>query len=120
MRTVCIGTSCTLEYYQGGGHLWMHLNWALAFRRAGLRVIWADLVDADAPVDQTLLQIRELRTRLAPFGLDDTLALVPRDGKPLPQELRQAALNDDDAASADALFSFRYDYPNKFISRFRR
>ena len=47
--TVCLGTSNTLRYPQGG-HLWVFLNWAAGFRAQGARVIWLDVVDGnDSP-----------------------------------------------------------------------
>jgi len=47
--TVCLGTSNTLRYPQGG-HLWVFLNWALGFRSQGCRIIWLDVVDPnDSP-----------------------------------------------------------------------
>jgi hypothetical protein len=119
MATICIGTSNTLNYFLGGGHLWVFLNWVLGFRRLGFRVIWADLVDV-APVEETVTKLRELRNRLAPFGLADNIALIPQSGQTMPRQLRELALSDQDAASADLLFSFRYNYPPEFIARFKR
>jgi hypothetical protein len=118
MRTVVIGTSNTLSYYQGGGYLWMFLNWALGFRRLGFNVIWADMVDANRPVDQKKNEVRELRARLAPHGLGDSIALIPKAGQTLAPELVRTALNENDAASSDLLFSFRYDFARDFIARF--
>ena len=118
MPTVCIGTSNTLSYYQGGGYLWMFLNWALGFRRLGFDVIWADMVDAERPVEQKKTELIELRKRLDAFGLGNRIALIPKAGQTLASELKAMALTDDDAASADILFSFRYDLPLAFIQRF--
>ena len=43
--TICLAPAQTIEYSQGGGHLWVYLNWALALRAAGSRVIWLEGVD---------------------------------------------------------------------------
>ena len=37
--TVCLSTKKTLSYPQGGGHLWVFLNWALGLRALGCEVI---------------------------------------------------------------------------------
>ncbi|PYN25324.1 MAG: hypothetical protein DMD99_08610 [Candidatus Rokuibacteriota bacterium] len=43
--TICLAPAQTIEYSQGGGHLWVYLNWALALRAAGCRVSWLEGVD---------------------------------------------------------------------------
>ena len=40
--TVCIAPVKTLEYPEGGGHLWEYLNWALGLRALGCQVIWLE------------------------------------------------------------------------------
>src|SRR5215211_519272 len=42
--TVCLSTNQTLNYPQGGGHLWVFLNWALGLRALGCEVIWLETV----------------------------------------------------------------------------
>ena len=32
--TICLAPAQTIEYSQGGGHLWVYLNWALALGAA--------------------------------------------------------------------------------------
>src|SRR5439155_18682157 len=51
--TVCLAPANTIGYPQGGGHLWVYLNWALALRAIGCRVIWLEGVD-DAEGDASL------------------------------------------------------------------
>ena len=43
--TVCLAPANTIGYPQGGGHLWVYLNWALALRAIGCRVIWLEGID---------------------------------------------------------------------------
>jgi hypothetical protein len=45
-------SSKTLDYPQGGGHLWAYLNWALGLRALGCRVIWLEGVDLSTPADE--------------------------------------------------------------------
>lgn len=117
--TVCIGTSNTLRYPQGG-HLWVFLNWALGFRAAGAeRVIWLDVADLDDPPARRRERIVLLRSRLAPYGLSEAVALVTPDGNALPED-DTGCLGPDAAAAADLLFDLRYDLPGALVRRFRR
>lgn len=117
--SVCIGTANTLGYPQGG-HLWVFLNWALGFRAAGARqVIWLDVADLDDPPASRRERIALLRTRLAPYGLSDAVALVTPDGKAVPDD-DTGCLGPDAAAAAEFLFDLRYDLPSTLVRRFRR
>jgi hypothetical protein len=97
----------------------MFLNWALGFKRLGFKVIWADAVDANRPIERMERELGGLRERLAPYGFADSIALVPKAGQTLPPELARKALNADDAASAELLFSFQYAFGGPFIERFK-
>src|SRR5207248_394654 len=102
--TVCLAPANTIGYPQGGGHLWVYLNWALALRAAGCRVIWLEGVD-DAAGDSSVARRRRWRGRdvrecvaalkahLGPYGLADALALYAIDGAPLPDDLAAAGLS---------------------------
>ena len=58
--TVCLAPANTVGYPQGGGHLWVYLNWALALRAAGCRVIWLEGVD-DGGNDASVARRRRWR-----------------------------------------------------------
>src|SRR5256886_13795160 len=96
-RTICLAPANTIGYPQGGGHFWVYLNWALALRAAGCRVIWLEGVD-DAAGDGSVARRRRWRGRDAREcvaalkahprrdGLADAPALYPIDGPPLPHD----------------------------------
>lgn len=117
IKAVCLGTSNTLRYPQGG-HLWVFLNWALGFRAHGCRIIWLDVIDPNDSPQQLQQRISILKSRIAPYGLADVVALVCPDGKPV--EYDTGCLGPDIAASADLLFDLRYDFPESLVKRFRR
>ncbi|PYQ18237.1 MAG: hypothetical protein DMF79_15555 [Acidobacteria bacterium] len=129
--TVCLAPARTIDYPEGGGHLWVYLNWALALRATGCRVIWLEGVDLDesaspAPSGRRRgdIDVREclaiLKKRLEPYGLVDAVALFPLNGKPLPRDLAEGCLDLEAAAEADLLLNLWHSLPPAVVSRFRR
>lgn len=129
--TVCLTPADTIGYPQGGGHLWVYLQWALALRAAGCRVIWLEGIDLDdggtSPVRRRRWRNRDVRqcaeilkTRLAAFGLPDSLALYSMSGGPLPRELADGALDLEAATQADLLLNLWHSLPPWVVRRFRR
>jgi hypothetical protein len=80
-QMLCIG-AYTLRYIEGGAYFWAFLNWALGLRALGFHVIWLDSVLEETPEIEVARRVRELKSRLAPFGMTD-VAVVRRDGSPL-------------------------------------
>ena len=117
--TVCLGTSNTLRYPQGG-HLWVFLNWAAGFRAHGARVIWLDVIDASDSLPAIRHGVDILKTRLEPFGLSAAVALVAPDGTSVPGSCDTGCLGAGEATAADLLFDLRYDLPACLVKRFRR
>jgi hypothetical protein len=129
--TVCLAPANTIGYPQGGGHLWVYLNWALALRAIGCRVIWLEGIDP-AVRDPAAARRRRwrggdlqecvasLQARLERFGLADALALYPIDDAPLPGDVTLGCLDLDAAASADVLLNLSHALPARVVQRFRR
>jgi hypothetical protein len=105
--TICMCAS-TLGYVEGGGHLWVYLNWILSLRSLGFDVIWLEPSDAGLDAAELARRVRVLREQLAAFGLADALAIITR-----PADL-------DRAASADLLVNFFYGLDARILRRFRR
>ena len=56
----------TLSYPQGGGHMWVYLNWALGLREVGCDVVWLEgtVKDGWTPGPQEITQrFTELKAR---------------------------------------------------------
>ena len=117
IRTVCLGTSNSLNYPQGG-HLWVFLNWAAGFRAHGCRVLWLDVIEPTETGECLQQKIAHLKSRIASHGLADSIVLVQPDGTPL--EDRTDCLSFEEAISADLLFDLRYDFPESVVKRFPR
>ena len=130
-RTVCLAPADTVGYPQGGGHLWVYLQWALALRALGYRVIWLegiDVGDGDGSAarrrrwrNRDVRQcVATLKGRLEAFGLSDALALYAMDGSPLPPDLADGCLDLETAAGADLLLNLWHSLPGAVVKRFRR
>ena len=140
--TVCLSTNQTLNYPQGGGHLWVYLNWALGLRALGCEVIWLETVSKEESVSalnrrrrlerdglverpsdlvhEVQANVATLKRRLERYGLAERLALYDWSGEVLPVEVTKGCLDLEAAAEADLLLNLRYDLPGEVVERFRR
>ncbi len=115
--TICLLPSTTLDYPEGGGHLWVYLNWALGLRAAGCRVIWLEVV-ADGGNPYLRANLESLRRQLGEFGLAEDLAVTTESGGALPEDLPARTL--EEAAEADLLVNLRFGTSAALLRRFRR
>jgi hypothetical protein len=145
--TVCLSTNQTLNYPQGGGHLWVFLNWALGLRALGCEVIWLETVsnketvsalksrrkynglrlERDGLVERSSdlmyevqANVATLKRRLERYGLAENLALHSWSGETLSDEVAKGCLDLEAAAEADLLLNLRYNLPGEVVGRFRR
>jgi hypothetical protein len=142
--TVCLSTNTTLSYPQGGGHLWVFLNWALGLRALGCEVIWLETLSdkesaaalksnrkyrrlglgenglVERPTELVRANVATLKRRLQRYGLAERLALCSWGAEAPSDELRDGCLDLEAAAEADLLLNLRYDLPGGVVERFRR
>jgi len=118
--TVCIAPVRTLEYPEGGGHLWEYLNWALGLRAIGCNVIWLEAVAANSPLAEVQVNVSALKLRLERYDLANCLALYSSDEITPLDAAAMECMDVDAAARADLLLEFRYDTPLHVVKRFRR
>jgi hypothetical protein len=117
-------TPLTLGYPEGGGHLWVYLNWALSLKAVDCRVIWLEDIGemaATRPRAEVERDIATLTARLESYGLGGALALTSFTGHELDPELVDG-LPDLEAAAAEAdlILDFAYDTPPRALELFRR
>jgi hypothetical protein len=117
--TVCLVAN-TLGYPEGGGHLWVYLNWALGLRALDCRVTWLEPVDSDTPVHRVPELAASLKGRLERYGLAEGLALCTETGAPLARETTAGCLGLEAVAEADLLLSLKYGLGPPLVRRFRR
>jgi hypothetical protein len=102
---VCLRANAA-SYLDGGGHLWVYLNWALGLRDAGCRVTWLEALGPGAATEPVH---EELARRLRPFGFDEDLHVCNDVGD-----------LGDVASDADLLLSFAYSMPAPAVARAKR
>jgi len=120
--TVCISPVKTLQYPEGGGHLWEYLNWVLGLRALGCQVIWLETITRPTSADTIRANVASLKLRLERYGLVNCLALYSSIDGSLPLDVATMGCLDLDAAAAgaDLLLEFCYDTPLDVVKRFRR
>ena len=116
--TVCL-LARTLNTPTAGGHSWVYLNWVLGLRALGCRVVWLEIVSPSTSARALDERVRALKSRLAPFGLGDCVALWPLDRDAPAREATGGCLDLDAAAEADLFVDMSYA-PAELVARFRR
>jgi len=117
---VCLAPARTVAYPQGGGHLWVYLQWALGLRALGCRVIWLEGIDARDPERESCQKVALLKDRLRPYGLADSIALFSLNDGGVPRAVAGDALDLEAAAEADLLLNLWHSLPAAVVRRFRR
>jgi len=110
----------TLTYPEGGGHLWVYLNWALGLKSLGCEVTWLEVADPSKSPARVARFANILRERLNPFGLDERIALRSLREQPLAPEVIDGFLTLDCAGDADLLLNFYYLAEERTLKRFKR
>lgn len=121
-ETICLSAN-TLHYPQGGGHMWVFLNWALGLRELGFEVVWLEGIVKGGwtPGSHDLsARLAELKERLDPYGLAESIALWTSDGDPVPRDVAERSLALERAADASLLLNINYQTPAHVVARFRR
>jgi hypothetical protein len=120
MTTVCLLTK-TIEFPEGGGHLWVYLNWALGLRSCGCNVIWLEVVPTIQGHHELQKALLALKTRLEPYGFANSIALLRESEEPLPETICSDIVSLEAAIDcADLLLNMSYCGSNKLMQRFRR
>lgn len=117
--TVCLCAN-TLSYSEGGGHLWVYLNWALGLRALDVEVIWLEQIDPDATERETHDNVASLKDQLCHYGFAQSIALCSSNGETSKGGFSSNDLNVERAVEADLLLNFAYDISPRLVARFRR
>jgi len=118
--TVCLAPRSCLPYPNGGGYLWIFLNWALGLRAAGCNIIWLEGIPPGLGPDRVQGLTEALKERLRPYGFADALALYAASGQDVPATVAPGCLDLAAAVEAELLLNFRYSLTREVVGRFRR
>jgi hypothetical protein len=116
MRVV-ISAHNVVNYPEGGGHLWVYMQYVQGLRNAGCDVWWLEefLPTDDSERDRERVQI--FSKRLARFGLDGKLLLYTKEGAHL-------GISDAEAKrifrDTDMLLNFHQEIQPRVLAQFRR
>jgi hypothetical protein len=126
MLRVVISPFNVLNFPEGGGHLWVYMQYVLGLRQLGCDVYWLEQFRGsdDDHTDESML--RRFRARMEQFGMDRKLLLYRSDGYDTPQDSPRhyAGLSRAEAEAiferTDLLLNFHYAIAPGLLSRFRR
>jgi hypothetical protein len=116
--TICLAANGTLQSPKAGGFFWIYLNWALGLRELGCRVLWLERIPPTFPSCDIARRVRQLKTRLRKFGLEDGLVLSLEAHANRPSDALAGCLDFEVAREADLLLNFCSDLPR--VQHFRR
>lgn len=117
--TIALGAAA-LDYPEGGGHLWVYMNWALGLRALGCDVVWLEPVRRGRPPETVSAQLARLLHHLRAYGLGDRIALWAEAGATVPATLPAGCCLADDLDVGDVLLDLSYTTPPNVLARFRR
>jgi hypothetical protein len=98
--------------------MWAYLNWCLGLQESGCEIWWLEELEAGSPTEQRQ-RLAALKTRLAPFGMANRIALWSKDDKPLPPALAECP-GVESVCGAELLLDLNYGTTASVIGRFRR
>lgn len=110
----------TLYHPKAGGHFWVYLNWALGLRALGCDVVWLESIDPSTPVPQAQAMVQALKTRLEPYGLNNSLALCSSTSQPISSDIRKGCLDFKETGRADLFLNLAYSIPPTITRLYRR
>ena len=79
--SVCLLSENVLDYPNGGGHMWVYLNWALGLRSLGIEVVWLVIPHNVTNVDEVCNKAETLKRRLSPYHFADSVAVCSESGE---------------------------------------
>src|SRR4051812_7058586 len=119
MSTIVLSPTGVVNYPQGGGHLWVYLQYVHGLRSLGCSLYWMERLypTGDPAKDATLA--RTVKRRLSRYGLAGRVVLYTRNDRGEIEflhggEKRAAQI----AREADLILNFDYKIAPQLLARF--
>ena len=109
-----------LSWPEGGGNLWVFLNWALGFRALGCRVIWLRVSIRRSLPPNCGPICRPWKRDFDRYGLADMIAVYYRTDEPWKKGSMGGSIAIEEAEDADLLVNMSYELPDALAQMFRR
>ncbi len=126
MPTVVISSYDIANFPEGGGHLWVYMQYAQGLRQVGCDVYWMENFRRSNDEQRDVAALETFRARMERFGLGGKLILYVSQGHAvtlsLPSEYIGMTQAEAEAifAQADLLLNFHYALNPALLARFRR
>ena len=126
MPTVVLSSYNVANFPEGGGHLWVYMQYAQGLRQLGCDVYWMENFCCSDDEQRDAAALETFRARMERFGLGGKLILYMSQGPAVAPVLTSAYVGMTQAeaeaifAQADLLLNFHYAINPALLARFRR
>jgi hypothetical protein len=126
MPTVVISPYGVAGFPEGGGHLWVYLQYVLGLQQLGCEVYWLEAFRRKGRPQQEDAALADFRARLRQYGLDRRVIIyLTHNKQPSPEapaEYFDMARDEAEEvfARADLLLNFHYAISPGLLAKFRR
>jgi hypothetical protein len=126
MPTVVISPFAVAGFPEGGGHLWVYLQYVLGLQQMGCEVYWLEAFHSKGRPEQEAAALSRFQAELRQYGLDRRVILYITQSKRASPEAPRDYFNmsRDEAeeifARADLLLNFHYAISPALLAQFRR
>ena len=126
MPTVVISSYNVANFPEGGGHLWVYMQYAQGLRQLGCDVYWMENFRRSNDEKRDAVALATFRARMERFGLGGKLILYMSQGPAVAPVLTSAYVGMTQAeaeaifAQADLLLNFHYAINPALLAHFRR
>jgi len=126
MLTVVISSYNVANFPEGGGHLWVYMQYAQGLRQLGCDVYWMENFRCSDDEQRDAAALATFQARMERFGLGGKLIVYMSQGPAVAPVLTSAYVGMTQAEAeaifdrADLLLNFHYTINPTLLARFRR
>jgi hypothetical protein len=126
MPTVVLSAYNVSNFPEGGGHVWVYLQYALGLLQSGCDVYWLEAFRTQGRLEREAAALATFRARMEQFGLGGKLILYltqsPEPSSEAPAQYLGVSREEAEGVfeRADLLLNFHYAISPGLLQRFRR